>query len=189
MKTKTLKGLSPLDQSVNINDNLTAKINNKVEASVSVYEKRKKVISIIMILVFMGLALCFIILSFQSTRKNALLGDSCIEKSCETELKLECINGICDCSPDSFYAKGCKLKKKYLEKCSNFTFCDENTKLTCLDGACKCDNSKYWNGQVCELKRTYNEQCQNSDIECLTQASLYCDASSKKCLCNNNRYS
>lgn len=118
----------------------------------------------------------------------AVYDQNCIDRSCNKQLDLQCINGKCQCKQGYYYEKGCMQKKSYLEKCNTkLRNCMNGTNLVCRDGVCKCDNLRYWNGRECITRSTYDERCYNSDRECLNDALLVCDLSINKCVCPLNR--
>lgn len=122
------------------------------------------------------------------SKKPLLYFQNCSSGSCSAKFNLECLNGICQCNINSFFAKGCKTKKNYLEKCHNSSAqCnDNNLNLVCLDGVCKCDDFNYWNGKKCLPRQLYGSYC-DKNIQCLTLGLLYCDMNIMQCKCQNGR--
>jgi hypothetical protein len=110
--------------------------------------------------------------------------ESCLRRSCLKSLSLKCINSTCVCDTGYIYIDKCILKKNYLEKCHLTSYCKDNTSMVCMDGVCKCSDLKYWNGNACTNKLSYNKTCA-SDDQCLTQSMLYCDTKTGKCTCDN----
>lgn len=145
---------------------------------------RSGTIAIIIILALSAVvAIIFAIYSFKTA---ALYGDNCINKLCRADLGLKCINSTCTCSLDYYFAKSCKLKKQFMQKCHNVSApCSDTANLDCLDGVCKCKEVSYWNNNYCELKQIYNAPCfSNANIDCLTSQLLNC---TNRCICSDDR--
>lgn len=144
----------------------------------------------IMATIIVGVIVGSSVLAYGVPKKSVNYRENCYYQPCKTQFNLQCINGVCDCDLNNYYAKGCQMKKEYLQKCnSNTTNCNEKLNTKCLDGVCKCDDKySYWNGQYCSNKGSFNDTCQQSDIECLTNLLLYCNNSLKQCICRNDRY-
>lgn len=146
------------------------------------------ILSIILAVGFVIVLIATAVLMFYF-QMPALYTQSCLNKLCHKSLNLKCIKGTCLCDKNYFYAKGCRFKKNYLERCSsNYTNeCLDNTGLMCSNGICICNESSYWDGQQCTAKQIYGGKCQSSDIQCVTDAFLRCDIKSGKCLCSIDR--
>lgn len=109
-------------------------------------------------------------------------------RTCLSKLGLECINEQCQCNSNSYFAKECRLKRTYLDKCHNIsTLCNDELNLKCINGFCNCDNFNYWNGEACKIKQSYNELCQNTDVQCQTSLNLFCDSTQMKCHCHADK--
>lgn len=146
-------------------------------------------ITVSLILISIGVVGFFIIPNYKKPR-TASYKNACGITGCSKSLNLECINGICDCTSDKYYANGCQFRKHYGEPCnSNSSYCVINSNLSCLDGICKCDYSYYWDleSSICLPKNSNDKFCKNNDNECMTSNLLYCESISKKCLCPNDR--
>lgn len=110
--------------------------------------------------------------------------ESCDKRSCKSGLNLKCINKLCTCLSDQYYAASCMNKKDYLQNCLATYQCKEST-LICWDGLCVCNITSYWNGQSCYKRRTYREIC--SGDQCLTTSMLYCNTTIGICTCSTDR--
>jgi hypothetical protein len=123
-----------------------------------------------------------------TTPRPGHYSESCQSRSCFKGLNLKCIDNICTCSTDQYYAKGCHNKKSYLGNCpGNSTFCLNNTDLICKDGVCKCSLEEYWDGSQCLAQKTYGSLC-SQDSNCKTDLLLSCDSRRRTCLCKDDRY-
>lgn len=141
------------------------------------------------VMIGLGLTMVAIVLSASlyltyGSQQPGTYGESCVGRSCVKHLGLKCLNGICTCSFNQYYARGCQLKKLYLEECNGNSSCIDGT--SCLDGICNCNSSSFWTGDSCELQRIYGGAC-NTNKQCLVNTELYCDSKRLKCLCQNGR--
>ena len=121
------------------------------------------------------------------SKRPGLYNESCVSRSCLTQLNLKCINGTCLCPSTQYYMKGCFNKKTYLQTCmGNSSYCIDGKSLFCLDGVCKCNSNSYWNGSSCAPQLSYGKAC-NSNSQCLAGTQMTCDSVSKICSCPSNR--
>jgi hypothetical protein len=153
---------------------------------------------------------------FYSYRINTIsegdYGESCLNKVCNENKLLKCIDQICQCETTSFYWNKAKSKcqdipfniRYHGNLCQiGYTQCLNNTK--CINSICQCDSdTSYWNGSTCLAKKIYQSTCQirqtqtayplNDPIncisvsectECLTNSLLYCNST---CSCPNSDY-
>jgi hypothetical protein len=134
---------------------------------------------------FISLILLAALFGVYFAPRQAMYQESCESRSCVKDLNLKCINKTCLCETGYIYIGKCTLKKNYLEKCHLDAICKDNKYMKCLDGLCKCDDYSYWNGSQCVSKSTYQQPCTSSN-QCLTLQFLYCDTTSKKCICDTN---
>lgn len=118
--------------------------------------------------------------------RPGLYNETCAARSCFTQLKLKCINKICDCLPNNYYASECVPKKSYSENCNHDYQCRDNTNMSCLNGVCACDSNYYFNGVSCVVKSTLKGAC-TSDSMCLPNKMLICHPTKKVCYCNSAR--
>lgn len=142
--------------------------------------------------VLIAIAIPFIIMTVLISKyypqTEAFYRNSCDMKPCMKNLGLMCTNGFCLCDENSYYLKGCKIKRDYMQSCiSDTNACNDNANLICINGVCQCDNLSYWNGQSCLRRETHSGLCKNSNNECLSQTFLYCDSYSGRCLCPIDR--
>lgn len=128
-----------------------------------------------------------VIIAYVAPRPS-LYGESCAQKQCVSGLGLKCSNTICTCSFNQYYSGGCKDKIAYMQPCyGNSDYCSDNTQLACVDGVCKCNETRYWNGIICNDKSTFNQVC-SSHLQCRRDLMLMCNFTLSKCLCPSNRY-
>ena len=114
--------------------------------------------------------------------------ESCTSRSCLSKLNLICNGGLCMCSANQYYLKGCFNKKNYLESCmGNVSYCIDGKNFVCNDGVCKCRDDNYWNGFNCASKSGYGGFCNNND-QCFVKNQITCNITKNKCLCSSNRY-
>lgn len=165
---------------------LTKEIDVEISVENVTYLSRRA-FYIIIALLAIAAAISFVFLLIGCNRKSgALYGENCNSTSCDSHMGLECFNGICGCDSDSYYEKGCKHRISYKGRCnSNSQNCDSN--MMCINGLCNCDSSSYWSNGICVKKRTFNESCDASDNECLSDSMLHCDVKNKKCICKDGR--
>lgn len=108
----------------------------------------------------------------------------------------------CSCSYLAYWnGTNCETKRTYMNECSKLDSCNfQFQNLKCIKYAdrnentnkCLCDDeTEYWNGTRCELKRDYGQSCNQSlfnSLDCLTsQNSMYC-LSTSICGCQSNYY-
>jgi hypothetical protein len=118
-------------------------------------------------------------------KRPALYNESCVRRSCLTELNMKCINKTCVCTADQYYSNKCEDKKSYMNNCeSSSTHCKSN--LKCRDGYCKCTSDQYWNETKCFAKRKYSESCTTTE-QCDANQMVYCDPINLICSCPSNR--
>lgn len=119
-----------------------------------------------------------------NSKSPGLYLETCDKRSCKSGLNLKCINKICTCPSDQYYAASCLNKKNYQQNCLETYQCKESS-MICWDGLCVCNSTSYWNGQSCFKRRTYKESC-NGD-QCLTATMLYCNTTMGLCTCPKDR--
>lgn len=182
MKPKNQIKIAPETDTVDISSMID------IKNQVSVFPRWATIITVTILITIAIGVICFFIAPAVLKSDGSYHQDCSFKTSCSKTLALECIRGKCDCNSDKFYAKGCQLKKGYLQHCNgNSDFCTSHSNLVCLDGMCKCDGFQYWNGELCAPKQSFNESCQGNDIACEITALLYCDISANICVCGKER--
>lgn len=120
-----------------------------------------------------------------NAKKPALYGKNCENRSCQSGLNMKCIDNICTCHSDEYYAASCYAKRTFGMFCDRNYQCLETKRLECLDGKCVCNSTQYWTGSICMNKKTYRQTC--SGDQCLTDLLLYCNKKTGFCECNSTR--
>ena len=92
---------------------------------------------------------------------------------------LSCIGGKCQCETSQYFDsnKKCKELKSYNENCRE-NQCMSSLYLTCSTtiSKCVCSTDRFWDGEVCVLKKLYNERC-SSDSQCQPNFNFECKGS------------
>lgn len=86
----------------------------------------------------------------------------------------------CDCTHtnlmwDSVYRNrtfSCVPKKSFYQACDGDLECQETNYLSCKNGTCNCNYTDYWDGRLCQVKRTFADPC-SSTYECKDYAPIY----------------
>ena len=113
--------------------------------------------------------------------RDAVYNESCKYTQCSSQLKLKCINDLCQCYSYEEYTDKCTTLSTYLEPCFILANCFQIYGLTCQSGLCKCTGDYYWNNTYCTNRFTYSQSC--SGDQCLPNRQLSCI--NNKCDCPN----
>lgn len=166
-------------------NDITKNLNSKKIDKLNI-EKFPRIITVFIVILIFGIAIGVILLIMIFPNQTAFYAQNCTDKPCFSRLGLECIENQCKCNQNSFYSKECIEKKSHLVNCHGISnLCDDNRNLICIDGFCKCNRSSFWKDEQCYPKQSYEEQCINSDTECITE---YCNVQQMKCKCRSDRY-
>lgn len=143
--------------------------------------------TIFIVILILGISVFTIMIAIKSIKQPyAYYGTSCANNPCQNNLGLQCIDNQCQCGNHSFYLNNCIIKKSKSEKCHySSAVCDDSKHLSCHNGLCDCDTFSYWNNSYCYPKKTYKGPCK-SDIHCLTNELLYCNAIQTICICSDD---
>ena len=142
------------------------------------------VIGVLFAVLFLGIMIAAVILALNPLRK-AVYNESCEYTECSADLKLKCINNVCQCYSDENYTDKCVRLSTYSESCFVASNCFQIYNLVCKLGRCTCESNNYWNGTICVSRYTYSQSCVGD--QCLPDRNLAC--LSNICDCpNTNKY-
>lgn len=113
--------------------------------------------------------------------------ENCESRSCKSGHNMQCINNICSCASDEYYAASCIVKKNYQDNCLYTYQCKDGMNLICWDGICDCGAAAYWNGESCFPSHSYRNICSIYTNQCSTLSMLYCNKTLGLCLCSSER--
>lgn len=156
---------------------------------------------LINVLIFLSVAAIGTILGVLFTKSTSANSACTKNDDCDGALGLICTSGLCQCAT-SFYWAGtkCVAVQGLNATCASNKQCDQRVILICINtvtnssnttvigsGICTCDPTRFWDGSQCLLYSSYQGSCVPAGTPqgCMSGAGLYCDNSTKKCICDS----